>query len=373
MMRIALIGPTYPFRGGIAHYTTLLFQALKQHHEIAFYSFRRQYPKLLFPGKTDLDNSHQPLQVECEYLIDSLNPLTWRYTAYQILDFAPDILLLAWWHPYWAFVWLYLAEKAKQRNIKVTYVVHNVVSHETKLWDKWLTRIVLSRANKLIVHSDEEKQRLKDLLPKSTVQVIPHPTYAPLSQYSQSYSQNEARLQLNLLPNQPVMLFFGFVRPYKGLNVLLESLTQLKNLSVQLLVVGEFWVSAKETLDFIKQYHLTTQVRIINQYVPNEAIGQYFIASDVVILPYLRASGSGIIQLAYGFGKPVIATNVGGLNDVVLNEQTGLLIPPNDSVALATAVRRFFTDLQNKDWQSEVLAQNKIYSWELLIQEITEG
>ncbi|MDM8520995.1 glycosyltransferase [Anaerolineales bacterium HSG6] len=370
-MKIALVGPTYPFRGGIAHYTTLLYKALVKQHTVMFYSFKRQYPSWLFPGQTDRDNSRQPLYGECRYTIDSLNPLTWRDTAKQIDQFQPDILLLSWWHPYWALVWFYLMHRAKRQQVSILYIVHNVVSHETKWWDKWLTKSVLSSANKLIVHSNEERQRLLTLLPSATVQVVPLPTYTPLSEQSQPLSQTEARQQLSLSDTERVLLFFGFVRPYKGLPILLEALVELTpSLPVRLLIVGEFWKSAQETEQFLIDHQLTTHVTIINRYIPNEAIGIYFSAADVVVLPYRRASGSAVLQLAFGFGKPVIASDVGGLNDVVADGETGLLVPPNDSVALAQTIERFYQT--NQAWSDKIKSYNQQFSWQHLVEQVTK-
>jgi len=371
-MRIALVGPTHPYRGGIAHYTTLLAQALAAQHEMAFYSFTRQYPGWLFPGQTDKDNSQHPLRGTCDYRLDSLNPLTWRDTAQHIKQFNPELLLLAWWHPYWSLVWLYLMRQTKQPNLKILYIVHNVVSHEARWWDKWLTQQVLSRADYLIVHSAEEQQRLTQLLPKMTATIAPHPTYAPLSQPSQPNASPATKQSLGLPDNKAILLFFGFVRPYKGLDILLEAMTRLKNQPLHLLIVGEFWAdTAATTHAFINQHGLNQQVTIVNAYVPNEAINAYFALAEVVILPYRRASGSGVVQLAFGCGKPVIASNVGGLNDIVIDGETGLLVPPNNPSALANTIQRFFSDFAHQNWQANIRQHNQKFSWQALVSQIT--
>ena len=369
-MRCVVIGPTYPYRGGISHYTTMLVQALRRLHPVTFYSFKQQYPSFLFPGKTDRDNSTASLQVKCEYVLDPLNPLTWSETARKIVAMAPDSLLMAWWHPYWAIVWLYLARRARKRGIKVLYIAHNVVAHEARFWDRTLARATLSTADGVIVHSEEELNRLKHLLPRVQARVVPMPTFAPLSR--DVSSQAEARTQLALGLNQQVILFFGFVRPYKGLAILLEAMAQAVGLDLHLLVVGEFWLPEERIRETIAQLDLSDKVTIVNQYVPNEAMGRYFAAADVVVLPYLRASGSAVVQLAFGFGKPVIATAVGGLKEIVVPGETGLLVPPNDCQALTTALYRFFGELNGHNWTGAILAQNEHFSWERLVGHIVE-
>ncbi len=372
-MRFVVVGPTYPYRGGIAHYTTLLVQELRKQHPVTFYSFKQQYPSFLFPGATDRDNSARPLQVNCEYPLDPLNPLTWPQTARKILAATPDILLMAWWHPYWAIVWLYLATRARKRGLKVLYIAHNVVSHEAPIWDKWLTRAVLSKSDGVIVHSEEELKRLKNLLPQTPAKIAPLPTFAPLNKESPSLSQDDARMQLGLTANKPVALFFGFVRPYKGLTILLEAIAQLKaKLDLHLLVVGEFWLPEQDIREIINRLKLSENVTIVNKYVPNEALGQYFAAAEVVVLPYLSATGSAVAQLAFGFNKPVIATTVGGLKEAIFDGETGLLIPPNDCAALAEALQRFFGELRHQNWTEAILARNQNFSWERMARQIIE-
>lgn len=373
-MRIAVVGPTYPYRGGIAHYTTLLVRALRAEHQVSFYSFRRQYPSFLFPGRSDHDNSTVPLRVECAYTLDLFNPLTWELTAARILTGNSELLILPWWHPIWAPAWLYLAARCRRQGIKLLFETHNVVTHETRTWDRWITRLILSFGDKVIVHSNDELAHLEGLLPQITASVVPHPSYASLTNgAAEPCSQQQARQQLGLVAGKPVALFFGFVRSYKGLDILVEAVAQIRDeLELHLLVAGEFWIPEETITAAVERFGLTEQVTIINEYIPNESIGRYFAAADVVVLPYRTVSGSGVAQLAFGHGKPVIASRIGALAEAVLDGETGLLVPANNPAALAGALRRFFVELRHRDWSTSILAANELFSWERLVNEISE-
>jgi len=337
-MRLVLIGPTHPFRGGIAHHTTLLCQALRVNHEVKFISFTRQYPRILFPGKSDRDPSKQPVKVDnVDYLIDSLNPITWSLAARTIQEYGPDKIVLPWWVAFWVpQFWSIITLVKHHLQSEVVFVCHNVVEHESSLMKRWASKTVLSKADRLITHSKEETRRLKDLLGGNpNVITAFHPTYAGLSKME--YTKEEAKEKLGLVGN--VLLFFGFVREYKGLAVLLEAMPFiLKDKDVTLLVVGEFWKDKQKYLDKIKKLGITSKVNIFDEYVPNEEVGLYFAAADLVVQPYFSATGSGVCQMAYGFDRPVVATKVGCLPEVVDNGMNGRLVEPGDVQGLAKAI-----------------------------------
>jgi glycosyltransferase involved in cell wall biosynthesis len=368
-MRFVVIGPTFPYRGGISHYTTLLVKHLQMSHEVQFFSFRRQYPNWLFPGRSDRDPSQWPLRVACEYLLDPLNPLTWLRTAQRISREKPDALILQWWVPYWAPVWILLARWVQlQTRASILFICHNVLPHEQRVWDKTLARWVLTLGDGFVVHSESDRQRLLSILPKASVQVVPLPSHASLSQTVTVYSKIEARELLSLPADQATVLFFGLVRPYKGLEILLEAISSAqRSMKLHLLVAGEFWIPEQEIRKRVAELNLTEAVTIVNRYIPNEELGFYFGAADVVVLPYLDATQSSVIQLAYGFGKPVITTTVGGLPDVVINGETGFLVPPNDSQALAETIIKFFSDYCDRDWEHTISKRQPQFSWQGMI------
>lgn len=371
-MNITVVGPAYPYRGGIAHHTMLMVRHLRKRHTVRFYSFKSQYPRWLFPGKTDLDPSQYPLQEPCEYLLSPLNPLTWLRTAGRIRADKPDILIIPWWVPFWAPAWFAVTRLARVgRALQVLFVCHNVLPHDHAWWNRPLARIALSSGNSFIVHSQQDADHLLSFFPNAQVRITPLPTYQSVG--PTALDPQTARRQLGLEADQPVLLFFGFVRPYKGLDVLLDALPAIRHeFPVHLLVVGEIWDDEASFQAQVDQLGVSPHVTFVNQYVPNEDLGRYFGAADVVVLPYRSATQSGVVQLAFGFGKPVITTHVGGLTEAVADKVNGLIVPPEDPSALAEAVFRFYHDDLGTSLTDGVVRQAHRFSWQQLVDTIEE-
>lgn len=374
-MRICVVGPTYPYRGGIAHYTTLLVQHLRQAgHQVPFYSFTRQYPSWLFPGKTDKDPSSAPLRAECEYILDPINPLTWLKLYRRIRADNPDLLLLQWWVPYWTPCLTTLAGLIKRNTrIKIAFICHNVVPHDGGgFLDRRLTLTVLRRGDAMIVHSEQDRYRLLALMPGARVVKAAHPTYAPLA--DQAAQPRNLRRDLGMPEGKPVLLFFGFVRPYKGLEYLIQALPKIRaQLDVHLLVAGEFWSSREFYERYAREFGVEQHITFVDRYIPNEELRPYFDVSDVVVLPYISATQSGVVQLAFGFHKPVITTRVGGLSEAVRDGVDGLIVPPQDGAALADAVLRFFqTDVGRTIGETMRAGRHASYSWGDMVQTIEQ-
>lgn len=374
-MKICIIGPTYPYRGGIAHYTTLLVKHVQEAgHRIKLYSYTRQYPKFLFPGKSDKDPSATTLRVPCEYIVDPINPLTWWRVYRRIRRDAPDLLILQWWVPYWTPSLAVISHLIKHyTRIKIVYVCHNVTPHEESgTLDHRLAWVVLKRGDAFIVHSEQDRRKLLSLLPKALVWRTNLPTYEEfqhLSAQNQSVEPLRTELQLD---GKHVLLFFGFVRPYKGLEYLIQALPlALKQIpNIHLLVVGEFWGSKLGYIRYAEQAGVLEHMTIIDEYVPNEVIGTYFDAADVVVLPYVSATQSAVVQLAFGFGKPVITTRVGGLHEVVQDGRNGLVVPPQNEEALAAAIVRYFDEALGPQMAANVVAERDAgrFSWHEVVE-----
>jgi len=370
-LKIALIGPTYPFRGGISHYTTLLYEHLKNRHAVRFFSFKRQYPKWLFPGKSDIDPSQAHISVPgAERVIDSVNPATWLKTAREIIKYDPDAVVLPWWVSFWAPQFMVMAGLVKRYSrARIVFVCHNVVAHESTLLDKIATRMVLGLGDGFLVHSDEDRQNLLQMLPEAKVCKRFHPTY-DVFQFA-GFDRDECRRQLGISGN--VLLFFGFVREYKGLKYLLAAMPEiLQQVPVTLLVVGEFWKDKAGYLDVIRELGIGDNVTIVDEYIPNEAVGKYFAAADLVVQPYVSATGSGVVQVAYGFERPVVATDVGCLPEIVEHGRTGYVVPPADSQAIADAVVSFFKEDRAGEFQDNIQAGQYRFSWDNLVVGIEE-
>lgn len=372
-MRICVVGPTYPYRGGIAHYTTLLVRHLRAAgHWTRLYSFTRQYPRWLFPGKTDKDTSTAPLKVDCEYVLDPVNPITWWRLYRKVRADAPDVLLLQWWVPYWTPCLTMISRWIKRStNIRIVFICHNVIPHEGGgTLDRRLATAVLRRGDAFIVHSEQDRHWLHALLPHATVLKAQIPTYAELADQSEPVADAQLRRQLGLPPDRPIILFFGFVRPYKGLEYLIQALPLvLERTPAHLLVVGEFWSSPEFYQRYAREFGVEQAITFVNRYVPNEELKPYFDLADVVVLPYVSATQSAVVQLAFGFGKPVITTRVGGLHEVVRDGVNGLIVPPQDEVALAGAIVRYFCQHLGAELTGNVRreAVAQTFSWQRLV------
>ncbi len=371
-MKFALIGPTYPFRGGIAHYTTLLCRALRTQHDVLFISFRRQYPRWLFPGRNDRDLSQLPVRVEdVEYLLDSLNPFTWEAAYQKIAEFRPDIMVFPWWTAFWTLHFWYLARRIKQRcDAEIVAICHNVSDHESSWMKTLASKIVLTQADRFITHSHDVTAQLHGLLGNG-ISVITafHPTYKDLSH--QQYTKSQAKQRLGLSGH--VLLFFGFVRAYKGLDILLEAMPSILNKkNVHLLIVGEFWRDKTKYLDQISRHKLKSSITIIDTYIPNEELGLYFEAADLVVQPYLRASGSGVCQLAFGFDRPVIATDVGSLPEVIQDGVNGRIVAPGDVAGLAKAILESLEPTELRKFSQHARHTKERFSWGKMVRIIAE-
>ncbi len=366
-MKICMIGPSYPFRGGISHYTTLLCRHLKKKHQVIFYAFKRQYPGWLFPGETDKDSSNKSIKEKgTENLLDSLNPFTWLIVFLRIRKDRPDLVIFPWWVSFWAPQFWTIATLIKLFTpAKLLFICHNVVEHESKKVDKICTRWVLSKGNYFVVHSGEDFRNLKQILPDANIKQGFHPTYEVFQ--SGMITKEEAKKKLDLTGK--VILFFGFVRPYKGLQYLIAALPMIiQELEVTLLVVGEFWEGEEIYRSQIKDLGLEPHVRLVVQYVPNEQVGVYFSASDVVILPYVSATGSGIVQVAFGCNKPVISTNVGSLPEVIEHKKTGFIVNPKAPKEIADTVVSFYQDEWEDELVKNVMAEKDRFSWGKMVE-----
>ncbi|HHJ18938.1 MAG TPA: glycosyltransferase [Gammaproteobacteria bacterium] len=328
--RLALIGPILPFRGGISQHTTMLHRTLKQQADLLTISFSRQYPAWLYPGESDRDPSYEGYtESGVNYIIDSINPLTWYRAAKICLEHRPDMVIIPWWTVFWAPCFWYLARKFRKAGIEVVFFCHNVVEHESAAWKTFLTRKVLKEGMRFVVHTREDKSNLLALLPYADVTIFPHPIY---EQFPEPRGVLKRRAGLELL-------FFGFVRPYKGLDILIDAMRDLHDQDIYLTIAGEFWGGEEETRREIVQSGLKDKIEIRSEYLPEQEVAELFHRADIVVLPYRTATGSGIVPLAYHYIKPVIVTQVGGLPDVVINGKTGFIIPPCSPESLVKIIK----------------------------------
>ena len=332
--RVAVVGPVAPFRGGIAQHTTRLAEALSRLADVDVITFSRLYPQRLYPGRFQLEETRlEPTgSLAVHFALDSLWPPTWRRTLALIAERRPTCVIVPWWTFFLAPCLHVVGRGLRTRNIPLVFVCHNVVDHEAARWKRWLSRRVLQSGCRFLVHATEQRDELEALL--GSVDVIYHPQPV-FDQFPPAHG---------LLPRPAglELLFYGFIRPYKGLQVLLDAMTRLADLDIHLAIVGEPW-GADETVwrRRIDRAHLGSRVEFVPRYVSAAETAEYFHRADVVVLPYTSATGTAVAATAYHYGKPVIASGVGGLLDVVEDGVTGFLVPAGDVAALAAAIRRF--------------------------------
>jgi len=366
---IILVGLTHPFRGGIAHYTTMLYNALEKEHSVSLISFTRLYPGFLFPGTTQFDQSQIIFCVDNKRIIDSVNPLSWLKAFFKIKGQRSRLVVFQWWHPFFGLCLGTLSRLLKLfTHQKVIFICHNLIPHEGHWTDRLLTRYALASANKLLVHSENDKEHAKRIFPRTDIVCHPHPPYEQFRLHG--LSQSEARTRLSVEGN--ILLFFGYVRPYKGLQYLVEALPKvLEEMDVTLLIAGEFYDERQRYFEIITALGLATRVRVIDKYIPNEEVEIYFTACDLVILPYVSGTQSGIVQIAYSFCKPVVCTRVGGLPEVVVEGKTGFVVNPEDPHALAGAILTFYGSKSREDFPRHIAAYRERFGWDKLIEAIT--
>lgn len=328
--RIVLIGPLPPHRGGIAQYGLRLHKALERICRVTTLAFKRQYPAWLYPGQSDIDpEAKAPAEGDVRYVLDSLNPLSWLRAARSIVRLHPDALVIQWWTVFWWPAFVLIAWVARRNGIPVILLCHNVVDHERAGWKQWLSHSMLALADGYVVHSSEHRAQLAAEFPQRPMMLAPIPAYEDHPRAESARNPSRGRLDL---------LFFGFLRPYKGLDVLLDALDLLDDSSVHLTVAGEAWDDCRKTVERLRHAQ-RGNIDLHLEFVPASLAAELFERADAVVLPYLAASGSAVTALAYSFDKPVIASRIGGLIDAVEAGRTGVFFEAGNAHDLADVLR----------------------------------
>jgi glycosyltransferase involved in cell wall biosynthesis len=361
-MRIAFLSPFYPYRGGIAQFSDSLYVELSKSNEVKAFTFRRQYPSLFFPGKSqfvlkdDLDRG-----VKAQRTLDSINPLSFGKTAHLISEYKPELFLLSFWMPFFspAFGRTAGIVKRKNRGTKIISILHNVLPHEKRAGDVALTKYFLNRCTGFVVLNKKSEYDLLELKPDAKYIVHPHPLY---DHYGSKIDKREARANLGIPQEKKVILFFGLIRDYKGLDILIEAMKELDD-SYLLMIAGEVYGSFDKYNEIIVRHHLRSRIKTNHQYIPDDMVAVYFSAADVCVLPYRSGTQSGIIGIAYHFGVPVIVTNVGGLKEMVENKKTGLVVPRPDYLLLSDIIAEFIEREDKEAYRKNIEEFKQKHSW----------
>ena len=360
--KIILIGPVYPYRGGNALFVTHTYDSLKDHFDVKIYNYKLLYPSFLFPGTTQFDKSKEQIfKVPSERIINSINPVNWLKVAQRLKKENADLVVFDWWHPFFGFChgMISFLIRKKYKN-KILIITENVVSHEANAIDKLLTKIGLSSASKFLALSGIVEKEVQQFSKGKKIYRSELPVY-DCYKHEDKFDSKNLKSEFGFEDDSPVLLFFGYVRKYKGLDILIEAFPKIlsSNHKARLLIVGEFYDNPSEYFDLIKKLNIEDKVKVINQFVPNEDVAKYYQVSDVVILPYRSATQSGILNVAYGFYKPVIVTDVGGLAEFVDERKTGFVVNPNSPDAIAEGVQKFISLKDKVDFTPHIEVRNR--------------
>lgn len=359
-MKITILSPAYPLRGGIAHFAGLLFKELSKQHEVKIITFKRQYPSILFPGKSQIEED-ESVKVPAQQLIDSINPINWIKIGKKIKTEMPDLVIIKYWMPFFAPCFGTISRIIKKnKKTKITAICHNVIPHEKKPGDKSLTKYFFKKVDYFILLSEKVKNDLLKIIPGAKNKVLFHPVY---SNFGTAVKKDDAKIYLKL-KDEKLILFFGFIRDYKGLDVLLKAMSLLKDkINLKLVAAGEFYSNENYYKELVKKLKLENHIYFYNDFIPTSEVKYYFSAADVVILPYKSATQSGIVQIAMNFKKPVIASNVGGLSEVIKNNETGYIVEKENPAELAEAILKFYNLEKEEEFIKNINEGAEKYSW----------
>ncbi len=370
-MKLGFLGPAPPFRGGIVTYYAMLARVLTgRGHELFWASFRKQYPKLLFPGTEQEGETAAWLDYPNSPRFVPWSPWSWWRTFQDLRRESPRAVVIKYWIPFFApgffaVTWLL----RRHTDIRVVYLLDNVIAHEKYPLGNFLTRLALRQGHAYIAQSDQVRRDLFTVLPATnpeTVITTPHPVYDFGRPGQPRKSKAEARAALGLPAEARLVLFFGFIKAYKGVVHLIDAAGPLQEkygAAIRVLIVGDIYGEKQPYLDRIAASGGDEVIQLVDGFVPDDTVEDYFLAADLAVLPYVSATQSGIIQIAYNYDLPVVTTDVGGLPEVVRDGETGFIVPPADSAGLAAAITRFFDEDKAAEFGASVAGEKEKYSW----------
>jgi len=373
-MKIILVGSAYPYRGGLASYNERLArQFSSERNDIEIFTFTLQYPGFLFPGKTQFTGGPAPEGVKITRMLNSINPVNWIISGRRIRKKNPDIILIKYWHPFMAPCFGTVARiAAKNRSVstRVICIFDNVIPHERKPFDRLLTNYFTRSIDGAIVMSRSVGDDLKRFRTDIPVVYSPHPLY---DNYGDKIPREDALSKLNLPAEYSYLLFFGFIRAYKGLDLLLEAFAdeRLRNIKLKLIVAGEFYESDKPYRELIKKLKIENDTILIARFINEVEVALLFSAADLIVQPYRSATQSGVTQIAFHFEKPVLVTDVGGLSEIVADRKCGYVVKPEPK-HVSEAIIDYFSNNRQKQFTEGVKQEKARFTWERLTASINE-
>ena len=368
-MKIAILGTAWPYRGGIADFNNRLAQEfISEGHEVSIFTFTLQYPSFLFPGKTQYSPDPKPEGLEITRTLSSINPFSWFRTVRMLRAQKPDILIVPFWMPFMGPSTGYVSRRLKKNGVKRVAIFHNLIPHDHKPGDRILSRYFVNSVDGYVALSESVLGDISIFNTTRPRTFCPHPLYDHFGSHA---TREESIGHLGLDPKFRYILFFGLIRDYKGLDLLLEAYSdsRLRRLNVRLLVTGEFYGSSDKYFELEKKLGLEGLIIWKNEFIPSDEVRYSFGAADLIAQPYKTATQSGVSQIAYHFEKPMLVTRVGGLAEIVPDGKAGYAVDPEPS-KIADALVDFFTNNRLEQFTAGVKDEKKKYSWAKMTQAV---
>lgn len=364
---IKIIGPAYPFRGGLASYNERLAQEFQnQGHRVEIETFTIQYPGILFPGKSQYVEGKAPEHLKIKRTVNSINPLNWLRIGTRIRREKPDLLMVRYWLPFMAPALGTICRIVrKNKHTKVICLADNIVPHEKRPGDHLLTAYFMKSIDGMVAMSQSVLNDINRFNPRLPRALCPHPLF---DNFGERIEQSKAKKLLHLELETSYLLFFGFIRDYKGLDILLKAFAdqRLTERPVKLIIAGEFYTKPDPYLKLLADLNLNERVILHTDFIPNEKVNQYFSAADLVVQPYKSATQSGVTQIGYHFEKAMLVTNVGGLSEIIPDQKIGYVVEPNEE-AIADAIFDFYQNKRQIVFEQNIKEEKKKFSWENMV------
>lgn len=365
--KVVIIGSAYPLRGGLSNFNERLAEEfLIDGWDVSIYTFSMQYPSILFPGKTQYSSESYCGNVTIKVSINSINPFNWIKVGLELQKIMPDLVIIKFWIPFMAPCFGTISRIIKiNKFTKVVTIIDNIIPHEKRLGDKILANYFVKGIDGFVTMSRKVLEDVSLFDMKKPRIFSPHPIY---DNFGSEIEKNLAIKLLNLDPSFNYILFFGFIRDYKGLDILLNAMSEdgIRKNKIKLLVAGEFYTDTKPYFDIIEEKRIEDIVIMSNDFIPDSEVYKYFSACDLVVQPYKSATQSGVTQIAYHFNKPMVITNVGGLEEFVPDGEVGYVVNP-DSKAVANAINSFFNGTRQEYFISNIKVLKEKYSWKYFL------
>lgn len=368
-MKIAILGTAYPYRGGIAAFNERLAKELiAEGHQLSIHTFKLQYPDFLFPGKTQFSSDKKPKYINIERRINSVNPINWITTGLSLRKENYDVVIIPFWLPFMGASLGTISRILKSEKTQLLCIAHNIIPHELRLGDKMLTRYFIKRIDGFLAMTQKVLNDL-NVFDKSSPKVLtPHPIY---DNFGEIEPRIKAIKSLKLNPNYRYILFFGLIRDYKGLDLLLEAFSnnEIREKNIKLIIAGEYYSAQVPYKKLIEKYNLEQYIIQVEQFIPDSEVHLYFNACDLLVQPYKSATQSGVTQIAYHFNKPMIVTDVGGLKEMCPDGKVGYVVSPHAD-EIKKAILKFFNETNINEMIENINQIKKQYSWSIFTKKL---